>query len=47
MLGDAGMRARLGEAAAKTARQKFSIEHVVARTQEIYTDLLSRKRPEA
>ena len=42
LLGDAGLAARLGEAARHTARETFALERTVARTLAVYADLATR-----
>jgi glycosyltransferase involved in cell wall biosynthesis len=43
LLQDAAGAARLGESARRTAREKFSLDHTVARTAELYRSLLQRQ----
>lgn len=43
LLGDGRLAAGLGQAALATAAEKFSLEYVTRRTEEIYFDLLRRK----
>ena len=40
-VGDAALRARMGEAAADTARTKFDLEENIRRIEEIYAGLAS------
>lgn len=42
LIEDSGRRSGMGQAAASVARQRFSVERMVAEHQQIYADLLSR-----
>ena len=45
LLGDRARASRLGEAARRTARTRFSLERMVKETEALYEELLDRKRP--